>query len=150
MHVHGQKNRSIVTQCPWRDGVGGRVPSTFPFSNFRANTVGPIWKFFHWQCSKDVPTNKKFVWNNNNNNSSHHWEEKPIWCWAGPPHPTVGHQRVKICQLLDLSTLFISAINFVHFSNQLKLTQKNVNPLNFTRNKWCIHSFSFHLNVEVV
>ena len=23
MHVNGQKNRSIVTQCPWRDGKGG-------------------------------------------------------------------------------------------------------------------------------
>ena len=40
----------------------------------------------------------------------------------------------KICQLLDL-------VSFVHFSNQLKLTQKNVNPLNFTRNKRCVHSF---------
>ena len=28
--------------------------------------------FFIDRCSKDVPTNKKFVWNNNNNNNSSH------------------------------------------------------------------------------
>ena len=51
--------------------------------------------------------------------------------------PVIGHQRVKICQLSDL-------INFVHFSNQFKLTKKNCKPtklLTFTRNKWCVHSF---------
>ena len=84
-----------------------------------------------------MPTNTELVWNN----GSPHWEEKPIWGGGGPP--SVGHQRVKICQLSDL-------VNFVHFSNQLKFTQKNVNLLNFTRNKQCVNSFWFHFNFEVV
>ena len=146
MHVHGQKNRSIVTQCPWRDGRGGgggggsQAPS-LPLILEQTQWVQSE-NFFIHRCSKDVPTNTKFVWNNNNDNSSHHWEEKPIWCLAGPPPPTVGHQRVKMSAF--------RSFNFVHFSNQLKLTQKNVNPLNFTRNEECVHPFWFHLNVDVV
>ena len=53
--------------------------------------------------------------------------------WLDPPPPTVGHQRVKMSAF--------RSFNFVHFSNQLKLTQKNVNPLNFTRNEQCVHPF---------
>ena len=95
-------------------GVGG--PNTFPLSkHVRSN----LKIFFTDSSPKDVPTNTKLVWNN----SSPHREEKPIWCGGGPP--SVGHQRVKICQLSDLVNF-----DFVHFSNQLKFTQKNVHLLN--------------------
>ena len=125
MHLLGKKNRSTVTQCPWR---GEGDPNTFPSSKHGRSNL----KIFSIdRCPEDVPTNTKLVWNN----SSPHREEKPISCGGRPP--SVGHQRVKICQLSDL-------VNFVHFSNQLKFTQKKCQPaklLNFTRNKRCVHSF---------
>ena len=79
MHLHGQKNRSIFTQCPWRG------PSTFPLFKFTAKTVGPILKkILIDRCPEDVPTNIKLVWNN----SFPHLEEKLLgWGWTIPPPP---------------------------------------------------------------
>ena len=120
---------------------GGGVPSTFPFSNFRANMVRlnifsltdaprmclQIQNLFGIIIIIALTIEKK----------------NQFGVGLDPPPPpthththTVGHQRVKI------SSAFRS-FNFVHFSNQLKLTPKNVNPLNFTRNKGAFIHFDF-------
>ena len=127
---------------------GGGVPSTFLFSNFRANTIGPIWKFFHWQmlqgCAYKYQIQNLFGIIIIIIARTIEKKTNLVLGWTPPPPPPL----LAIRELKFVSSFRSS--NFVHFSNQLKLTQKNVNPLNFTRNKRCVHSFWFHLNVEVV
>ena len=66
-------------------------PSTLPLSNFRAKTVGPIWKIFSWT---DVPRMSLQV-----KSSSHFWEKVEKWknLFGGDIHtpPPPGHRRVK-------------------------------------------------------
>ena len=52
-------------------GVGGSQAPSLPLILEQTQWVQSE-NFFIDRCSKDVPTNTKFVWNNNNDNSSHH------------------------------------------------------------------------------
>ena len=55
------------------DGGGGGESQAPSLSLILEQTLYVQYEnFFIDRCSKDVPTNTKFVWNNNNNNSSHH------------------------------------------------------------------------------
>ena len=71
MHINGLKIGQFLVNTHGRG-----VPAPFPLSNFRAKSVGPIWKIdFIDRCINNVPTNIKLVWNNR----SPHLEEKSFW-----------------------------------------------------------------------
>ena len=68
---------------------GERLPSphsTFPLSNFRAKTVGPIWNFFHGRCRKDEPTAKNLVCKQSSPYSREKLE-KPVGGMVSTPPP---------------------------------------------------------------
>ena len=109
-------------KSPWSDYPP--PPSTLPLSNFRAKTVGPIWKAFHGQCPKDETTAKNFVWNK----SSSYFQEKlerPV-CGGHlppPPPPPLGHRR----KCLGMSLLKIRPNNILYQTLLVNsLSQANV------------------------